>query len=187
MQRRLGVWIHTRASAHVQTLRITTQTAQYWETQSHSDSFPLPFPPEGGKNTPVYVCFPPTTYLFSSPLPPFLLFSKESQPLALILPPLCLCGRDGGWWELTWWWLCPHHGVNVTPGMPSVYAGPNGTQCKVLHCGGRVGEAESCEGEIEERDQLQRESDGEMQNGRDVSTRCRGKHEGGICNFNCCF
>lgn len=75
----------------------------------------------------------------------------------------------------------------MTPGMPSVYAGPNGTQCKVLHCGGRVGEAESCEGEIEERDQLQRESDGEMQNGRDVSTRCRGKHEGGICNFNCCF
>lgn len=103
------------------------------------------FPPWGKqKNTPVYVCFS-SYYLFSSSSPthrsPSPLFSKESQPLALILSPLRLCGQDGGWWELTWWWLCPHRRVNVTPGMPSVYAGPNGTQCKVLHCGGRVGEA----------------------------------------------
>lgn len=118
-----------------------------------------------------FVFFPPLIYS-PSRLPPFLLFSKESQPLALILSPLCLCGRDGGWWELTWWWLCPHRRVNVTPGMPSEYAGPNGTQCKVLHCGGRVGEAESCEGGTEERHRLHWEPDWEMQN---VSTTCRRK------------
>lgn len=63
----------------------------------------------------------------------------------------------------------------MTPGMPSVYARPNGTQCKVLHCGGRVGEAESCEGGTEERHSLPalgaRLRDAKME--RDVSTRCR--------------
>lgn len=74
----LGVGNYTQASLHVHTLWIMTQTVQYWETQIHSDSF-LFFPTPGGRKTHTRV------HLFFYFSPPFLFFSKESQPLALIL------------------------------------------------------------------------------------------------------
>lgn len=78
MQRCLGVGYYAQASTHVQKLCITTQTAENWETQIHSDSFLFPSP-EGEKHTPVYVCF-------SIFLLPFSSFLKSPGPLALILP-----------------------------------------------------------------------------------------------------
>lgn len=47
----------------------------------------------------------------------------------------------------------------MTPGMPSdAYAGPDGTRCKVLHCGERVAGAKSGEREMR-RGQLRTEVD----------------------------
>lgn len=51
----------------------------------------------------------------------------------------------------------------MTPGMPSMYARPDGTQCKVLHCGKGVGEARNEEKETRE-ELLCMEVDREMQN-----------------------
>lgn len=71
----LGVGNYAQAPLHVHSLWIMTQTVQYWETQIHSDSFL--FFPAGGRNNRVHLFF-----YFS---PPFIFFSKESRPLAVIL------------------------------------------------------------------------------------------------------
>lgn len=39
----------------------------------------------------------------------------------------------------------------MTPGMLSLYAWPDGTECKALHCGERVGEAKRGRTQNEER------------------------------------
>lgn len=61
----------------------------------------------------------------------------------------------------------------MTPGTLSLYAGPDGTECKALHCGKRVGEGERGEKDTR-RKQLCMEVDREMQNSGGVFTRRTG-------------